>query len=82
MVKHFTMEETKKLSGLTTNHRSMQQESEDLCILLDLLWKSKQVSFSNTPLCSGAMTTDFGKSEKNLKSVLIYSTLKYIEELA
>ena len=41
------------------------EESEDPYILLDLIRKSKQLTFSNTPLWPGTMKAVFENQKKN-----------------
>ena len=58
------MEGIKKLDRIKYKLPTNVEDSEDPYILLDLLWKSKQLTFSNTPLWSGTTKEVFGKSEK------------------
>ena len=45
MVKHFNMEGIKKLGGVKYKSTINVEETEDPYILLDLLWKSKQLTY-------------------------------------
>ena len=91
------MEGIKKLGGVKYKLPTNEEDSEDPYILLDLLWKSNQLTFSNTPPLSEKTKAVFEKSEKKIKSAVIflpmidlpptdftcvYPTLKYIKELA
>ena len=83
MMKPFIMEGIKKLAGVKYKLTISGKESEDPYILLDLLW-------SNTPLWSGSIKSVL--SHKRFFSLIIYvpptesryvySSLKYIEQLA
>ena len=64
MVKDFNMEVTKKLGRVKYKLSTNVEESEAPCILLDLLWKSKRLTATNTPLWSGKSV--FGKSEEKV----------------
>ena len=91
------MEGIKKLDRIKYKLPSNVEDGKDLYILLDLLWKSNQLTFSNIPLWSRKTKAVFGKSEKKIKSAVIflpmiglpptdftcvYPTLKYINDLA
>ena len=66
MVKRFNMQGIKKLDRVKYKLPINVEESEDPCILLDLLWKSKQLTASNTKLWSGTMKSVFGKPEEKV----------------
>ena len=66
MVKHFNMQGIKKLDRVKYKLPINVEESEEPCILLDLLWKSKQLTTPNTKIWSGTMKSDFGKPEEKV----------------
>ena len=59
MRKDFHMEGIHKLGGVKYKSLINIEESEDPYILLDLLWKSKQLTFSHTSLWLGIMKIVF-----------------------
>ena len=73
MVTHFNKEEIKELDGVKYKQPMNVEESKYPYILLDLLWKFKQITSSNTPLWSATMIAVFRKSEKNIKSTVTFS---------
>ena len=73
MVTHFNVEGFKELDGVKYKQPMNVEESKYPYILLDLLWKFKQLTSSNTPLWSATMIAVFRKSEKNIKSTVTFS---------
>ena len=66
MVKHFDMEGIKKLGGVKYKPYINVEQREDPYILLDVHWKSEQLSFSNTLLWWGTMRAILENQEKIL----------------